>query len=35
LFGAADAGAFGAGDEEMADGEEGAREELELMDEDG
>jgi nuclear GTP-binding protein len=35
LFGAADAGAFGGADEEMADGEEGVQEEAEFMDEDG
>lgn len=35
LFGAADVGAFGGVDEEMVDGEEGAQEEPDLMDEDG
>src|ERR1700683_1182819 len=35
LFGAADAGAFGGADEEMADGQDGAQEEPDLMDEDG
>jgi nuclear GTP-binding protein len=35
LFGAADAGAFGGADEDMADGEGIAQEDPELMDEDG
>ena len=35
LFGGADAGAFGGADEEMVDGQDGAQEEPDLMDEDG